>query len=144
MIFGIHFFEDSVLIYFKLGAQLIIIEVTSKVMITTKNDDDNLHHLISFRYVRELPYRTKFRRTKLTNFGGQCRKFCPAKLNFVNKYSDKTGENLGQCRIFCPAKNFVRRIFCPAKNFVRRKFCPAKFCPIRHARKSPLTYESKF
>ena len=35
-----------------------------------------------------------------------------AKLNFVNKYLDKTDENLGQYRKFCPAKNFVRRKFC--------------------------------
>ena len=45
----------------------------------------------------DIPYRTKFRRIKLTNFGGQW-------------------------RIFCPQKNFVRRKFCPTKKFVRRIF----------------------
>ena len=33
-----------------------------------------------------LPYRTKFRRTKLSNFGGQCRKFCPSKFCPIRYY----------------------------------------------------------
>ena len=33
-----------------------------------------------------LPYRTKFQRTKLSNFGDQCRKFCPSKFCPIRYY----------------------------------------------------------
>ena len=49
------------------------------------------------RLFYRLPYRTQFRRTKLSKFWGQWRKFCPTK-NLVR-------------RKFCPRKYFVRRIF---------------------------------
>ena len=53
-------------------------------------------HLIGLNFVG-LPKLTNFWRSMSKILSGQ--KLCPAKLNFVYKYSDKTGENVGLSNI---------------------------------------------
>ena len=70
-------------------------------------------HLIGLNFVG-LPKLTNFWRSMSKILSGQ--KLCPAKLNFVYKYSDKTGENVGLSNILSV-----------------EKLCPSKFCPIRYS-----------